>query len=89
VQQLCVVCDFKVYPTGADLRFTIALILLLAFLAWGGYYIMWAYQSASFSVPAALPMKAVYETHAMLAFPLGVALATIGVLLFLVVRRRM
>jgi hypothetical protein len=70
------------------MRFAVALVLLLAFLVWGGYYIMWAYQSASFSVPAAFPMKAVYETRAMLALPLGVALATLGVLLFLLVVRR-
>jgi hypothetical protein len=69
-------------------RLPVALALLLAFLAWGSYYIMWAYQSASFSVAASPSMKAVYETRAMLALPLGVALVAIGVLLFLVVRRR-
>jgi len=70
------------------MRFAIALVLLLAFLAWGSYYIMWAYQSASFSVPAALPMKAVYQTRALLALPVGVILAVAGILLFLVVRRK-
>jgi hypothetical protein len=69
-------------------RIITAFILLLAFIAWGGYYILWAYQSASFSVPASFPMKAVYETRAMLAMPLGVALVSIGVLLFMLVRRR-
>jgi hypothetical protein len=68
------------------MRSTVALVVLLAFLAWGGYYIMWAYQSASFSVAAAFPMKAVYETRAMLALPLGAVLAALGVLLFITVR---
>ena len=65
-----------------------ASVLLLAFIAWGGYYVLWAYQSASFSVAATPPMKALYETRAMFAFPLGIALATLGVLLFIVIRGR-
>ena len=69
------------------MRSAIAVILLLACLALGAYYIMWAYQSASFSVAAAEPMRAVYQTRAMLAFPLGCTLAILGVLLFLVIKR--
>jgi hypothetical protein len=69
------------------MRLAIAVIVLLAFLAYGAYYIMWAYQSASFSVAAADPMQAIYETRAMLAFPLGCSLATLGVLLFMVIKR--
>jgi len=69
-------------------RASLAWILLIAFVAWGCYYILWAYQSASFSVAAAAPMKAVFETRAMIALPIGVALTVLGVLLFVVVRRR-
>lgn len=70
------------------MRLVLALLVLLGMLAVGAYYILWAYQSASFSVAADPVMKSVYETRAMLAFPLGIALGVLGVLLFNSVRPR-
>jgi hypothetical protein len=63
-------------------------VLLLGLGAWGLYMGLWAFQSASFSVPASPPMKAIYETRAMLALPVGVSLIVAGVLAFTVLRRR-
>jgi hypothetical protein len=57
-------------------------VFLIGFCAWGIYTILWAFQSASFSVPAEPQMKAVYETRAMLALPVGVILIAIGALVF-------
>jgi hypothetical protein len=57
-------------------------ILLLGFGIWGAYMIIWSYESASFSVPAEGPIRAVYETRAVLGFPLGVALISVGALFF-------
>ena len=56
-------------------------LLSLGLFLWGAALTLWAYQSASFSVPAEFPMKAVYETRAMLSLPLGVLLIVVGVLL--------
>jgi hypothetical protein len=70
------------------MRSIVAAILLLAFVAWGAYYLLWAYQSASFSVAAEPAMREVYETRAMLALPMGSVLVTVGVLLFWGIRRR-
>ena len=78
----------RLATSRGQLRLAIAIVLLVAFLAWGGYYVVWAYEAASFSVAAAPPMKAVYETRAMLGLPLGVALIAIGILLLVVVNRR-
>jgi phosphoglycerol transferase MdoB-like AlkP superfamily enzyme len=64
------------------MRRLIAWILLLAFVIWGGYYIIWAYQSASFSVAAEPTMRAVYQTRSMCGLPIGVALAILGVVMF-------
>ncbi|QEX22834.1 hypothetical protein FRZ61_27670 [Hypericibacter adhaerens] len=61
-------------------------VLLLGFGIWGAYMVMWSYESASFSVPAEGPVKAVYEARAMLGFPLGIALISIGALFFLGLR---
>ena len=61
---------------------------LLGFTSWGVYTILWAFQSASFSVPAASGMKAVYETRAMLALPVGVLLITAGVVIFFQIGQR-
>jgi F0F1-type ATP synthase membrane subunit c/vacuolar-type H+-ATPase subunit K len=69
------------------MRTMIGALLLVGLVAWGGYYIVWAYQSASFSVAAEPVMKSMYETRAMLALPVGVALIVIGVVLFLVLRK--
>jgi hypothetical protein len=63
-------------------------LLLLGFAAWGLYIGLWAFQSASYSVSAAPTMKAVYETRAMLALPIGALLIVAGVLLFTVLRRQ-
>jgi cytochrome c-type biogenesis protein CcmH/NrfF len=63
-------------------------LLLLGFVAWGLYMGLWAFQSASFSVPADPPMKAVYETRAMLALPVGALLIGVGVLAFVLLGRR-
>lgn len=61
------------------MRAMVAVLLLVAFFGWGAYYVIWAYQSASFSVAADMPMKAEYETRAMLAFPTGVLLIATGI----------
>jgi len=63
-------------------------VLLLGFGAWGLYMGLWAFQSASFSVPADAAMKAVYETRAVLALPVGVLLIVAGLLIFAVLRGR-
>ncbi len=63
-------------------------VLLLGFAAWGLYMGLWAFQSASFSVPAETAMKAVYETRAMLALPVGALLIVAGVLIFATLRSR-
>jgi hypothetical protein len=70
------------------MRRLLALLVLLGMLALGAYYVLWAYQSASFSVAANQEMKAVYQTRAMLALPLGLALGLLGVLLFNAIRPR-
>jgi hypothetical protein len=70
------------------MRTVVSWLCLFAFGAWGIYYIVWAYQSASLSVATEPIMKSMYETRAMLAFPVGIALMAIGVVLFLVLRRR-
>ncbi len=63
-------------------------VLLVGFGAWGLYMGLWAFQSASFSVPADAAMKAAYETRAMLALPVGALLIVAGVLTFAALRRR-
>jgi hypothetical protein len=69
------------------MRAAFSWLCLLAFGAWGIYYIVWAYQSASFSVAAEPIMKSMYETRAMLALPVGATLMAVGVVLFLVLRK--
>jgi hypothetical protein len=63
-------------------------LVVLAFAAWGLYLGLWAFQSASFSVPADAAMKAVYDTRAMLALPVGVLLIVAGLLIFAALRNR-
>ncbi len=76
-------------PDGwIEMRSIAAVILLLAFAAWGAYHLLWAYQSASFSVAAEPTLRAVYETRAMVALPIGIGLVAIGVLFFLGLQRR-
>ena len=62
--------------------------LLLGFCCWGVYVGLWAFQSASFSVPAEPPMKAVYETRPLLALPISVLLIATGVIAFVLLRKR-
>lgn len=68
------------------MRQAAAWLVLAGMLVLGAYYILWAYESASFSVAANASMKAVYETRAMLALPLGLVLGVLGVLLFRAIR---
>ena len=70
------------------MRTACASILLLGFLAWGGYYVLWAYEGASFSAAASPPMKELYETRAMLGLPVGIILVVLGGLLFVSIWRR-
>jgi hypothetical protein len=70
------------------MRSIVAAILLLVFGGWGTYYLLWAYQNASFSVVAEPTMRAIYETRAMVGLPIGIGLIAIGVLFFLSIRRQ-
>ena len=62
-------------------------LLLIALCVWGVYMEMWAFQSASFSVPVEPPMKAMYETRALLALPVGMLLIIAGVVTFVLLGR--
>ena len=61
--------------------------VLLGFCVWGIYVVLRAFQSASFSVPAEPPMKAVYATRALLALPVGVLLIVAGAVTFVLLGR--
>jgi hypothetical protein len=60
------------------LRYT----LLSAFSLLGIYYLLWAYQSASFSVPADPVMSEIYKTRAMLSLPISLLMLAVGGLAF-------
>jgi len=52
---------------------------LLIFI--GGYYILWALQSASFSVAAAESVaQAIYKARAEVMFPIGFLFVVVGIL---------
>lgn len=62
--------------------------LLVLFVAAGLYLLMWAFQSASFSVPAQPLMSEIYKTQAILLFPISVLFFAVGVLFFVSLRRQ-
>lgn len=54
--------------------------LFASFACYGAYLLIWAYQSASFSVRADPILSEVYKTRALLLVALSVLSAAIGVL---------
>lgn len=56
--------------------------LLVLFCSVGFYLLMWAYQSASFSVPAEATISEIYKTRALLLFPLSLLYVVVGILVF-------
>jgi hypothetical protein len=65
------------------MRDTIRWVLLIFFVGYGIYCSQWAFQSASFSVPAEPFMSEIYKTRAMLLLPEAVLLLSVGVLFFI------
>lgn len=72
----------------AQMRTAVRWILLIAFAAYGTYLILWAYQSASFSVTASSVIAEIYKTQALLALPLGLLTIFMGIVLFILLRRK-
>ncbi len=52
------------------------------------YCISAAYQSASYSVPAAEPFSEIYQTRAMLLMLISILMFAVGVLFFICLKRR-
>jgi polyferredoxin len=63
-------------------------LLLVSFVAAGLYLLTWAFQSASFSVPAEPLMSEIYKTQALLLLPLSVLFLAVGVLFFICLRKK-
>jgi polyferredoxin len=63
-------------------------LLLVSFVAAGLYLLTWAFQSASFSVPAEPLMSEIYKTQALLLLPLSVLFFAVGVLFFVCLRKK-
>lgn len=63
-------------------------VLFLGCVGYGLYLMMWAFQSALFSVPLPETEKALYETRALAFLPLSLVMIGQGVLFFLVIGRR-
>jgi len=60
--------------------------LLGIFFVIGIYYMLAAFQSASFSVPADPIMSEIYKTRAMLSLPVSILMFVVGGLLFICLR---
>lgn len=69
-------------------RTTVRWVLFLGCVAYGLYLMMWAFQSALFSVPLPDVEKVNYETRALVFLPLSLAMIGQGVLFFLVLGPR-
>lgn len=54
----------------------------------GGYILLWAIQSASYSVAADPVMKALYETRAMVLYPVSVLYVSMGLVIFYLLRSK-
>jgi len=61
-------------------------VLLLCFVGWGVYMLIWAFQSASFSVHADPILSEIYKTRALLLLPLSVLSMAVGALFFVCLR---
>ena len=57
-------------------------IALVLFSLLGLYFLMWAYQSASYSVPAEPFMAEIYKTRAILLLPMSILHFAVGILFF-------
>lgn len=63
-------------------------LLLLSFIAAGLYLLTWAFQSASFSVPAEPFMSEIYKTQALLSLPLAALCFAVGALFFICLKKK-
>lgn len=63
-------------------------LLLISFVAAGFYLLAWAFQSASFSVPAEPFMSEIYKTQSLLLLPLAVLFVAVGALFFICLRKK-
>lgn len=63
-------------------------ILLVGLVGYGIYMALWAYQDAMLSVAADEIGKALYETRAVVFFPMAVLLISNGILFFLVLKSK-
>jgi len=63
-------------------------VLLVCFVAYGVYLLLWAFQSAMFSVPSEPFEKAIYETRALVFFPLSIVMVANGMLFFLLLKEK-
>lgn len=78
-------------PIKEDIRAMLNLVrwmLLISFIAAGFYLLAWAFQSASFSVPAEPIMSEIYKTQSLLLLPLSVLFFSVAVLFFLCLRKK-
>jgi len=62
--------------------------LLILFVATGCYFLLWAFQSASFSVPAEPLMSEIYKTRSLLLLPMSVLTIAVGALFFICLRKK-
>jgi hypothetical protein len=62
--------------------------LLSAFATVGVYLLMWAFQSASYSVAAEPWLSEIYKAKALLLLPLGVLFIAVGALFFICLKRK-
>jgi len=63
-------------------------LLLGSFFGAGLYLLIWAFQSASFSVPAEPLMSEIYKTQALLLLPLSILFFAVGALFFICLRKK-
>lgn len=63
-------------------------IIMIFFCLIGLYFMMWAFQSASYSVPEVSINSEIIKTRAIILFPVSILFIAQGVLFFLVLRER-
>ncbi len=63
-------------------------LIMIFFCLTGLYFMMWAFQSASYSVSETKINSEIVKTRAMILFPVSILFITQGVLFFLVLKER-
>lgn len=62
-------------------------LLLMIFWAGGIFYLLWAFQSASFSGAVTGAMAEIYKTQALVFLPLSICMFGVGFAIFAVLRK--